>query len=291
MNKFIGRTLVATISMLMCQAALADDPVGRFQQVTGAVLLQRGMQTYEVKKEGETLLNGDSVITTDTGRTLWRMADSSLFAMPANSGLKIENFVQSDSDNAAGIANYLMIQGAFRTITGDIGSTQASTDVNAGHLMDAAFLRSRNPSYFHKLSAAASKSSAYQVKTAMANINAQRADYVTAIAPNQLALKVNSGNVQVCNSAGCADASRGQYVRVKCPVCKPELLIDGLELPIVLAQLSAWDIRGGGAINIGVTVETPPVEPIPPPGKGCIPVVSPTSQCVPSGPGGGVSPN
>lgn len=288
MNKFICRTLAAAIGLLMCQAALADDPIGRFQQVTGAVLLQRGTQTFEVKKSGETLLNGDSVITTDTGRTVWRMADDSVFAMTANSGLKIEDYVQPGADNPDGTANYLLIQGAFRTITGDIGSKQARAEMNAGHLMAAAFLQPRHPAYFRKV--AASKSSAYQVKTAMANINAQRADYVTAIMPNQLALKVNSGRVEVCNSAGCADAGRGQYVRVKCPTCKPEILIDGLELPIILAELSAWDIRGSISITVP-PIGNLPIEPLPPPGKGCVPVVSPTSQCVPSGPGSPVSPN
>ncbi|MGH8507085.1 MAG: hypothetical protein ACRETM_14170 [Stenotrophobium sp.] len=289
MNKMMTGLVLAVGSCLMAGTALAADPAGQFQQVSGSVLVQRGMQTHQVEATGVLLQSGDSVITADTGQTLWRMADDTLFAMGPNSGIKIADFEAPNDSNSAGRANYVLIQGGFRTITGKIGSKVAAVGKLQGRLLDAGFRGARNPVYFRKLAATAA--SPYLFKTAMASLTTKGADYIAAIVPKLLAIKVNSGTLEVCNAGGCLSVGRGQYAVAKCPTCKPELVANDLSMPLIVAQLSILSMSPESPINIGVTVENPPIEPLPPPGKGCIPAVSPTANCVPSGPGGPVSPN
>lgn len=264
MNRLINMAVQAAVGLLVCGTAFAAGPVGRVIAASGGVMVQRGQQTINAQ-DGTVLLSGDSVVTTDNGSAQWVMADDTVFAMGASSGLKINDFAMPNEQDRAGRADYTLIQGAVKTITGKIGAAVASNSNMAGHLMNAALLLPRSPAYFRKV--AATKPGGNVMKTAVAAISALKATYAVAqTTAGGVEGKVDGGVLDVSNTAGSAAAHAGQYFSVPCATCKPVVSDTPPAGFSVIATNLDLDLSGisiDNNINISNPITLPPL----PPGK------------------------
>ncbi len=71
------------------------------------------------------IYTGDTIITSESGRTQLRMSDSALINLGCNSSLKIEEY--SFEDTASNRATLRLLSGHVRTITGQIGKQNAAS--------------------------------------------------------------------------------------------------------------------------------------------------------------------
>lgn len=284
MKKFniISAVLVAGAVLGTGAAVASNDPAaaGRILGVDGSVLIQRTLQT-DIASAGSIIGVGDSVLTTDTGTTQWTMADDSLFALAPNSGLKINNYVMPSSTNGAGIASYVLLNGAVHTITGRIGKTAAA---NAPRSIYTASTGRFNAANLIKVIAA--PSAPYTLKTAMAIVTTKGADYAAAQNGKSLEVLVNAGSVTVCTIAGCASPAAGEGVVVNCEGCKPTI-VPGITLALnALNSNVAFNLRDPALVN--AKVNDPRANP-PSPSQGCSTIAAQLQNATSCGPGGGSS--
>lgn len=218
--------LLAVSSLLSAGLVSAsNDPAagGRLEIVDGGVLVQRSVQT-DIARVGTIVGVGDAIITTDTGKVQWTMADDSIFAMSPSSSLKINNYVMPRSGLPSGTASYTLLQGSVHTVTGKIGKDVAANSAQSIH---ASTTGRFNPANLIKVAAA--PTGPYVLKTVLAVITTKGADYAVVQAEKLLQVVVNRGSVTVCTIGGCASPGAGEGVIVNCAGCKPQV-VPGISL-------------------------------------------------------------
>jgi len=226
----IGSGLAASTSFA------SDSAVGQLLSANGGVLIQRPAKT-DIASTGTIVGVGDTILTTDTGATQWLMSDTSVFSMAADSGLKINKYALPSSTNANGVASYTLLQGAVRTITGKIGKNVAA---NAPRNVYSAATGRFHPENLIKVAAA--PSGPYTLKTALAVITTQGADFTAAQAGNVIKVLVTAGSAAACNVAGCATANAGEGIVISCAGCKPAVASSiSLGLDGLIASLAFTD--------------------------------------------------
>ncbi|MES2490367.1 MAG: hypothetical protein V4607_11285 [Pseudomonadota bacterium] len=226
----IGSGLAASMTFA------SDSAVGKLLSADGGVLIQRPAKT-DIASTGTIVGVGDTILTTDTGSTQWLMSDTSVFSMAADSGLKINKYALPSSTNANGVASYTLLQGAVRTITGKIGKNVAA---NAPHNVYSAATGRFHAENLIKVAAA--PAGPYTLKTALAVITTQGADFTAAQSGNAIKVLVTAGSAAACNVAGCATANAGEGIVISCAGCKPAtaasatLGLDGLILSLAFTD-------------------------------------------------------
>lgn len=280
-NNFV-MMLLATGAVLGSASAFASNDQaasGRLEIVDGGVMVQRSVQT-DVAAKGTIVGVGDSILTSDTGKVQWLMADDSIFAMAPSSGLKINKYVTPRPGNPSGTASYTLLQGAVHTVTGMIGKEVA---VNSAQSIHASANGRFNPANLIKV--AAVPNGPYVLKTALAGITTKGADYAVVQSEKILQVLVNKGSVTVCTPAGCASPAAGEGVIVNCVSCKPQV-VPGITLGLD-SLLATLEFRyQNHELVTGVKIDNPRVE-------NCTSVSaqSQDGSCFPSGPTPPVSPN
>ncbi len=281
-NNFVMMVLAAGAMLGTVSSLASNDPAasGRLEIVDGGVLVQRNVQT-DVAAVGTIVGVGDAILTSDTGKVQWQMADDSIFAMAASSGLKINRYVTPRPGNPTGTASYTLLQGAVHTVTGKIGKEVAANSAQGVH---ASATGRFNPANLIKV--AAIPSGPYVMKTALAAITTKGADYAVVQTEKLLQVLVNKGSATVCTVAGCASPTAGEGVIVSCAGCKPQV-VPGITLGLD-ALLATLEFRyQNHELVTGVKVDNPRVE-------NCSSVASQSQSgaCFPAtGPTPPVSPN
>ncbi len=214
----LAAAILAAGSMLGTGAAFAsNDPAatGRLMLVTGNVQIQRNVQTDNAMIGGIVGV-GDTILTTDTGTTQWKMSDDSMFAIAPESGFRINKYALPSSRNPEGVASYTLLQGAVHAITGKIGKSAAVNTprgvytVTEGHFTPANLIK-----------VVAAPAAPFTLKTGAAAITAKGADFTAVQAGKILKVLVKAGSVTVCTIAGCATPAAGEGAVVACEGCKP----------------------------------------------------------------------
>lgn len=90
----------------------AAETVGSVASSFGAVWLQRGGKNYKLA-QGQTLQNGDAIITSNDAYAKLLMADESLLTVGAKSTFRIENFQSNDQSR---MASFRLFFGKVRAI-------------------------------------------------------------------------------------------------------------------------------------------------------------------------------
>lgn len=124
-----SRALAAWAAMglaLASSAALGN--AGTLVTVTGAVSVERDGQKLAAT-EGFALREGDTVVTGEGAKAQALFQDDSIFAVPQDSALKVEQFRKpsKSAGTTGGSAIFSLLRGGFRTITGLIGKGNKDT--------------------------------------------------------------------------------------------------------------------------------------------------------------------
>jgi hypothetical protein len=115
--------------LTMCLLALAifSSPLfaaGVVELAEGTVTVINAKGESRTPKKGDTVAEGDTLVTGRNGELHVRLDDNGLIALRANTRLKIENYrAQGDSDDKA---FFSLLKGTFRSITGWIGKYNAN---------------------------------------------------------------------------------------------------------------------------------------------------------------------
>lgn len=260
MNKATFAALILAASSL-CGARLAmasNDPAasGRLFAVNGGVLIQRTVDT-QVAKIGSIVGVGDAILTTDTGAAQWQMSDTSIFALAPGSGLKINKYALPRAKGPEGIASYTLLHGAVHTVTGKIGKTTAANAPRSIYVGQASRF---SPTHLVKVVAA--PASPYSLKTALAVVTSQGADFVAVQSDAVLKVLVNVGSAAVCTVAGCETPKAGEGVIVSCEGCKPSLVAGAsLGMQEIVASL-AFDLHTPPGLEYGDQITDPRTQPL-----------------------------
>lgn len=208
-GRFWGVALIAAAGLAV---AASKPDGGRILKAEGGVTVERGGTTLNAEK-GTVLNQGDTVRTSGDGsKAQWWMQDDSLFVLPTNSTLHIDEYaVPHNNDQSSGRSFMSLLKGGMRTVTGFIARNNPSgykittpvatmgvrgTDFSAVLCQDDCKQRLQGPA-MRKMKLRHFFGMPHLVKVAGGG---------QTIA-NGLYIKVDKGTVSMCNSGGCADIS------------------------------------------------------------------------------------
>lgn len=171
--------LMTVILLLPVTVAFAD-PVGRVQFVAGIVNLESAGRAVRPLQKGDTIEEGDAVITGRQGQAQLVMFDDAIIAVRPDTRLLFETYRYSGKADGTEQGVMALLRGGFRTITGLIGRARPA---------------------------------AYRVKTPTATIGIRGTDHEplyipppqpgeTPIGPPGTYNKVNSGQTFIENASG-----------------------------------------------------------------------------------------
>ena len=111
--------MLAALATLYFNPAVAATTAGVIELVEGHVIIARADNISLAPIVGDSVEEGDTVITGPDGELHITMADSGFIAVRPNTRMKIEHYrAQGDNDDKSEIS---LIEGTFRSITGWIG--------------------------------------------------------------------------------------------------------------------------------------------------------------------------
>ncbi len=117
-KSLIWRALVA-LNLFYLNPALAATTAGVVQLVEGDVTITRADNTVLEPIVGDSVEEGDTIVTGANGELQVIMADNGYIALRANTRIKIEQYrAEGDKDDRSVIS---LVEGALRSITGWIG--------------------------------------------------------------------------------------------------------------------------------------------------------------------------
>lgn len=141
---------------------------------------------------GAAVSAGDTVDTAD-GRAQLRFLDGALISLQPATQFRVEQFRFADQGGRAAPEDHVamrFLKGALRAVSGLIGRE---------------------------------KNEQYRMDTAVGTIGIRGTDYAALLGDDGLSLTTYSGRVEVCNTAGCAQAGPGQTLRVPDIATRPQL--------------------------------------------------------------------
>lgn len=113
-------------SVLLSHTAAAETAVGVVLATTGTVNIQRNGQTVIAERKTH-LAVGDEIHTGDNARAQLRFADGTITTLGGNTAFAIKQFAWKPKTEKASNAAFVLLTGAFRTVTGKILDTPDST--------------------------------------------------------------------------------------------------------------------------------------------------------------------
>ena len=109
---------VALMALLFADIALAAGAVAT--SVTGTVTVQTGTAAARPLRQGDTVSQGDTVVTAASSSAVLRFDDGEITALTANSRLAVTAYQYNPTNNAGNVFLSLL-SGGMRAITGLIG--------------------------------------------------------------------------------------------------------------------------------------------------------------------------
>ena len=161
---------------------------GKVIFTSGAVSVKYSDNSTIAVAKGLVLNSGDT-IETQEGRVQFSLIDGAKVSLQPNSIYKINRYEFSGKEDGTEYAFTELIKGGLRTISGWIGH--------------------KNPQR-------------YQLKTAVATIGIRGTEFTVNLNGDKLLMTTNQGSVDVCNSAGCLNATAGTSIAVNGVGSKPK---------------------------------------------------------------------
>ena len=177
-----------TVILLLPVAVAFADPVGRVQFVAGIVNLESARGAVRALQKGDTIEEGDAVVTGKLGQAQLLMLDDAIIALRPDTRLLFETYRYSGKPDGSEQGIMALVRGGYRTITGLIGRARPGS---------------------------------YRVKTPTATIGIRGTDHEplyipppgpgeTPIGPPGTYNKVNSGQTFIENASGRIDIGPNQ---------------------------------------------------------------------------------
>jgi hypothetical protein len=113
-------SLAAVLAML-CSSSVYAAVAGRVQFVHGKVQLTTATGVTHAIRKGDTVNEGDTLISDHSASAQIRMADGGMVAMRPNTRLKIDRFNFDGKEDGTERSFFSLFEGGFRAITGKIG--------------------------------------------------------------------------------------------------------------------------------------------------------------------------
>ena len=173
------KTGVFVIALLISQLALAKA-VGTVTFKTGNATITHANKSV-VQAAKNTELNAGDTVETKDGRVQLALIDGGKVSLQPNTIYKINKYEFSGKEDGTEYAFTELIKGGLRTVSGLVGHK------NRDH---------------------------YQLKTTAATIGIRGTEFTVNFNDNILLMTTNHGSVDVCNQAGCLNATTGQSIIV-----------------------------------------------------------------------------
>lgn len=125
-NKGFWLWLSLVFSALLSHTAAAETAVGMVLATAGTVSIQRNGQTTIAERKTH-LAVGDEIHTGDNARAQLRFADGTITTLGGNTAFVIKQFAWAPKAEKAPNATFVLLTGAFRTVTGKILDASGST--------------------------------------------------------------------------------------------------------------------------------------------------------------------
>jgi len=107
-------------SMLVMQTSLAQDAAGKVVFAQGQPTAISSAGAERGLSRGNEIFSGDRLVTTN-GRLQISMVDGAFISVQPNSEYQVENYNYSGTPDGSEIANYRLVKGGVRAVTGLIG--------------------------------------------------------------------------------------------------------------------------------------------------------------------------
>ncbi len=120
----ITSILLALAALLFTDLVLAAGAIA--SSVTGTVTVQSGTAAARPLRQGDTVTQGDTVVTGPASSAILRFDDGEITALTANTKLAVTAYQYEPSTNKGNVFLSL-VSGGMRAITGLIGRTQPSS--------------------------------------------------------------------------------------------------------------------------------------------------------------------
>ena len=178
-HSYIKIAGVFVITLMISQLALAKA-AGTVTFKTGNATITHADNTVTPAAKNAELNAGDTVETKD-GRVQLSLIDGGKVSLQPNTVYKINKYEFSGKEDGTEYAFTELIKGGLRTVSGLVG---------------------------HK------NRDRYQLKTTAATIGIRGTEFTVNFNDNVLLMTTNHGSVDVCNQAGCLNATTGQSIKV-----------------------------------------------------------------------------
>ena len=178
-KSFFLKAGVFVIALMISQLALAKA-VGSVTFKTGDATITHADKSV-VQAAKNTELNAGDTVETKDGRLQLALIDGGKVSLQPNTIYKINKYEFSGKEDGTEYAFTELIKGGLRTVSGLVG---------------------------HK------NRDRYQLKTTAATIGIRGTEFTVNFNDNILLMTTNHGSVDVCNQAGCLNATTGQSIEV-----------------------------------------------------------------------------
>ncbi len=190
-------TAVIFITLAIVTDASAAGGAATAQFASGAVSLARSDGTAVALTRGMEIEVGESVITGADGRVHLRFTDGGFVSLAPGSEFRVNAYSYSGRPDGTERASLALLKGGLRTVTGLIGKATQQ---------------------------------AYEMITRVATIGIRGTEY-TLVYGAGISGSVGHGRIEVCNSGGCLEVSKGESFYVKDENTKPVRAEKAAELP------------------------------------------------------------
>jgi hypothetical protein len=112
------------MALLLADVAMAAGATAT--SVTGTVTVQTGTASARPLRQGDTVTQGDTIVTAAASSVVLRFDDGEITALTANSRMQVTAYQYNPSNNSGNVFLSL-ISGGMRAITGLIGRNQPSS--------------------------------------------------------------------------------------------------------------------------------------------------------------------
>jgi hypothetical protein len=187
--------LTATVAALFPVVAQAA-PAARVDFSVGDVAAVNKAGQVRAVSKGAQIEEGETV-NTNNGRAQLRFTDGAYVSLQPQSEFRIDQYVYEGKEDGSERTFLSLLKGGLRTITGFVGRTNKKN---------------------------------YQVSTTVATIGIRGTEYTIQYGES-IKGTVGEGEIEVCNSKGCVNATSGESYYVAAQDVKPQLTDKRTDLP------------------------------------------------------------
>jgi FecR protein len=122
-NRMLFKLTPVFTALIFALPNLAWAAAGKFQFVTGDVLIKSQNNQESRAAKGSEVNQGDTIVSGKSGFAQLIMEDGGKLAVKADSQIKIETFTYNGKEDGNERALFALVKGGLRAVTGEIGRT------------------------------------------------------------------------------------------------------------------------------------------------------------------------